>query len=620
MVESDLLLMLLVIFLPSAFAVSLLFFPSNSKETIRWWSLFGSACTLTLSLCLFVEYYAMLEMHLDPSGKPLHGPGNRLENRVEDMLSADVRPVPDPRKSDDWVSRVKWIERFNIYFAVGVDGISMPLILLTTIVTFLSVLASWGIEKQVKGYMALLLFLETGVLGAFMSLDLFLFFVFYEVMLLPMYFLIGIWGGGRRKYAALKFVLYTLLGSVFILIALIGLYFINVRDLVDQNLVAIKAEEIHLANPKIPLDLAKEQAEVHTFDLVTLQRAGQAMTAILNKQDHRLVASNSPEAKDPEKLPLLGRGVDRNQAIQRLRQQWFCSPTAQLLFFSLLFVGFAIKVPLFPLHSWLPDAHVEAPTPISMILAGILLKLGGYGIIRLAYPICPYAAEQLAWVVALLGAFAIIYGAFVAMGQTDFKKLLAYSSISHMGYVILGFAVWSSTMDSQYWSWGMNGAMFQMVSHGVTSAGLFLVVGILYDRAHHREINHFGGIMNSMPLYAGMSAILFFASMGLPSLCGFVGELFVVLGTWKFNPYFGLVAILTTILTAAYLLWTWQRVYLGTNSATSQYPDLSLRETICLGVFVVLAIALGILPQITLLNWMEPSVTGLVETLSRLSP
>jgi NADH-quinone oxidoreductase subunit M len=255
-----------------------------------------------------------------------------------------------------------------------------------------------------------------------------------------------------------------------------------------------------------------------------------------------------------------------------------------------------------------------------MVLAGVLLKLGGYGIIRLAYPICPWAAEQLSVVIAAVGAFAVVYGAFVAMGQTDFKRLLAYSSVSHMGYVILGFAVWSTGARSQYWAWGMNGAMFQMLAHGISSAGMFFVVGVAYDRAHHRDISGFGGLMTSMPLYGGLAAILFFASMGLPGLCGFVGEVFVVLGTWNFHPGLAIPAILATVLTAGYLLWTWQRVFLGVNPVTADYPDATAREAVVLIVFCLLAIALGVLPQTLVLNWMEPSVTGLVEELARLGP
>jgi NADH-quinone oxidoreductase subunit M len=302
--------------------------------------------------------------------------------------------------------------------------------------------------------------------------------------------------------------------------------------------------------------------------------------------------------------------------VARLKAQPVCTKQFQYLFFVLLFLGFAVKVPIVPLHSWLPDAHVEAPTPISMILAGVLLKLGGYGLIRVAFPVCPWAAAELAWWVGLIGVIGIVYGALVAMGQTDFKKLLAYSSVSHMGFVVLGLAAWSSGPKAEYWQWGLNGAIFQMVAHGITASALFFVVGVVYDRAHHRDVNRFGGLKEPMPLYSGMSAILFFASMGLPGLCGFVGELFVMMAAWSFSPALAIPAVLSVILTAAYLLWTWQRVYLGTNQETQHFPDLSPREAACLLPFVVLALLLGILPQTLILNWVDPSVSGWVANMS----
>jgi NADH-quinone oxidoreductase subunit M len=297
--------------------------------------------------------------------------------------------------------------------------------------------------------------------------------------------------------------------------------------------------------------------------------------------------------------------------------------------FVLLFIGFAIKVPVFPFHTWLPDAHVEAPTPISMILAGVLLKMGGYGIIRIAYPICPWAAEQLAFWVALFGIINIVYGAFTAMAQTDFKKLVAYSSISHMGYVILGIAVWSAPEHSQYWTWGMNGAMYQMLAHGISSAGMFFLVGVIYERAHHRNLDNFRGLYEPMPLYGGISAIIFFAAMGLPGLCGFVGEFMVVLSAWHFTPpgytqwvgiTFSVLAALTVVLTAAYILWTLQRVFMGTNAQYRNFSDMRVGEILCILPLLVLAVALGVFPQQLVLNWMEPSVTGLVDTLARFHP
>lgn len=623
MIEYDLVLMSLVIFAPAAFGLLALFIPSKWTEAVRWWALIGSAATLILSLCLLVEYYAMLDTRSDRGLRSLHHPLNQLDARVDEAMRRETNAERGAVQGYDWVASRPWIDRFDINYAIAVDGFSLPLILLTAAILFFAVIASWGIEKNVKTYFALLLLLESGVLGTFFATDLFLLFVFYELMLIPMYILIGVWGGGRRKYAAMKFVLYTVVGSVFILIAIIGLYSTDVRDFVDVATVNDRAEEVKRENPRLGPD---ERREYHTFNIVVLQRAGQAAMLHLFGRDDLLAPKLPPpkrgepalETSDGE-IRLLGRGVKPSEIHGRLQQPFFRAEY-QYILFALLFIGFAVKVPIVPLHSWLPDAHVEAPTPISMVLAGVLLKLGGYGIIRLAYPICPWAAEQLSLVVGAIGAFAIVYGAFVAMGQTDFKRLLAYSSVSHMGYVILGFAVWSTGARSQYWAWGMNGAMFQMLAHGISSAGMFFVVGVVYDRAHHREINKFGGLMSSMPLYGGLSAILFFASMGLPGLCGFVGEVFVVLGTWNFHPGLAVPAILATVFTAGYLLWTWQRVYLGVNPATSAYPDLTAREAVVLASFCFLAIALGVMPQTLVLSWMEPSVTGQVEALARLRP
>ena len=277
-VEYDMILMSLVIFLPSAFALALLLIPSRAVEAIRWWALFGSAIAVVLSACLLIEYYALLDSQSDRGIRSLHHPDTLLDARADESARRAAMPVPESQLGRDMIARRPWIPRFDIWYAIGVDGISMPLILLTTIVTFLSVLASWSIEKHVKAYFMLLLILETGVIGAFMALDLFLFYVFYEVMLLPMYFLIGVWGGGRRKYAAIKFVIYTLLGSVFILIAIVGLYFTDVRDFVDKSAVEARAAERLRENPKLSHDEARE---FHTFDIPTLQRAGQAAMLVI---------------------------------------------------------------------------------------------------------------------------------------------------------------------------------------------------------------------------------------------------------------------------------------------------------------------------------------------------
>ncbi len=625
MPESDLNWLSVLVFLPLICAAGLMLFPSRWHEPMRWWALFGTAGTLSVSLCVVIGYYQMIDHYPDASGNPRYAPEVRLDSRADQAASDAAQPIPKAMQSDNWLTRRPWIARFGAQFALGVDGISLPLIVLTAMVTFLAVAASWKIEHSVRAFLALILILEAGVIGAFLALDFFLFYVFYELMLIPMFILIGLWGGSRRRYAAIKFVIYTLLGSVGLLVALIGMYTVNVRDFVDQAEVEQRAIDFaksrHGAEPT-PEQVrdARSEVTVHTFDIVTLAKAGRAVMLILNGQENRLVAqtkfgeSVAGDATIP--VPLFAPGVSAAEGIARLKAQPVCTQGFQYLFFALLFIGFAVKVPIVPLHSWLPDAHVEAPTPVSMILAGVLLKLGGYGLIRFAFPLCPWAAAELAWWVGLIGVIGIVYGALVAMGQTDFKKLLAYSSVSHMGFVVLGLAAWGSGTQSQYWQWGVNGAVFQMFAHGVTASALFFVVGVVYDRAHHRDINRFGGLKEPMPLYAGFSAILFFASMGLPGLCGFVGEFMVLVAAWNFSPALAVPAILSVILTAGYLLWTWQRVYLGTNEQTQAYPDLSPREAAVLFPFVVLAIVLGIFPQAILLNWIDPSVAGWVANLA----
>ena len=613
--ELDLFWLSILVFLPALVGLGILLIPARWKELQRWVALLGTAATLTMALCTVVEYHRVLEFQSDRAARSMYHPLTRLDARLERQQAELAKPVPGSFRSDDLLTIRPWIERFDIMFAFGVDGINLALVVLTALVMTLAVVASWTIETNLRGYFCLLLLLETGVLGAFLSLDFFLFYVFYELMLLPMFFLIGIWGGPRRKYAAFKFVVYTVTGSVGILAAMIALYSVNLRDFVPQDTVRMKAKQLEKRDDRRGLtpSEALERVEVHTFDLFALARAGQAAMLVLNGQEERLAVKGT-DAKDG--VPLFAAGVDRAAALARLKASRLCDPNFQYLIFALLFFGFAVKVPIVPLHSWLPDAHVEAPTPVSMILAGVLLKLGGYGLLRVAYPICPWAADQLALAVGAVGVVGIVYGALLALAQSDFKKLLAYSSVSHMGYVVLGLA--SSRGGSQYWEWGVNGAVFQMLAHGITASALFFVVGVVYDRAHHREIDHLGGLTEPMPVYAGLSAVLVFASMALPGLCGFVGEAMVILAAWNSSPWLALPAILATVLTAAYMLRAWTRVYLGVNPGTASYPDVSAREVAVLLPFAILAILLGVIPGLLVFQWMEPAVFAWVEPLARL--
>jgi len=440
-----------------------------------------------------------------------------------------------------------WLGTVKIDYFLGIDGLSMPMVMLTALISFIAALSSWTINKSVKGYFALFLLLDTGMMGVFVALDFFLFYVFWELMLLPMYFLIGIWGGPRKEYAAIKFFIYTLLGSVFILIAIIGLYL----------------------SAKVTLG---DGSQVFTFNMLEL----------MNPKNY--LADGILSVVNPGNLRF-----------------WA---------FLALFVGFAIKIPMFPFHTWLPDAHVEAPTPISVILAGVLLKMGTYGILRINFPIFPDITNQLVWWIALFGMINIVYGALCAMAQKDFKKLIAYSSVSHMGFVMVGMASLTTI--------GLAGAVLQMFNHGTITAMLFLIVGVLYDRTHTRGLDDFGGIANQMPVYTGFVTVAFFAAIGLPGLSGFISESFVFLGGFSNTVTRVLTAVSTLgiLLGAGYMLWTLQRVYLGNlNEKWAALKDLDGREYAMFIPLTIIILLLGIYPSL-LLDIMNSSVNSLAKFLS----
>ena len=470
---SDLPLLDIAIFIPLAGAIGLALVPKGRDDLIRWGALGVTLIAFAVSLLVLKEFNAA-------------APGFQLG------------------------SEGMWIPEWRVGYVTGIDGISLWMVMLTTFLMPLGVLASWSVTTRVKPFFVFLLVLETGMLGVFCALDLFLFYLFWEVTLIPMYFLIGIWGYGRRIYAAMKFFLFTLVGSLLMLVAILFLYFAASGDA--------------------------------TFDYRELL--------------------GTPLSLDVQRLLFLG-----------------------------FFASFAVKVPLFPLHTWLPDAHTEAPTAGSVMLAAVMLKMGVYGLIRFAIPLFPDAARELTPIIITLAIVGIVYGAAVAMMQKDLKRLIAYSSVAHLGFVVLGVFVGTAT--------GMSGGVLQMVNHGLSTGALFMLVGALYDRRHTRAIADFGGLATSVPVMAGVFLFVALSSIGLPGLNGFVGEFLILLGTFENYTWWVIPAAFGIVLAAIYLLWAYQRVFQGpvTKAENSSIRDLGGRELAMLAPLIALIVAIGVYPK-----------------------
>ncbi|HET6781216.1 MAG TPA: NADH-quinone oxidoreductase subunit M [bacterium] len=493
----------LIIFLPLLGGLIILFIPKSAERVMKQIALIVSLASLALSLVLVAQFS--------------RGGGMQFEERYS------------------------WIPSIGVNYHLAVDGLSLPLLVLTAVLSVLSVIYSWRMDVRLKEYLFLFLLLQTGMLGVFAALDFFLFYVFWEITLVPMYFLIGIWGGPRREYAAIKFFLFTLVGSLAMLLAILIMYF---------------------------------NAAPHTFSMLELIRQQPLADA-----------------------PLL----------------------AALAFWG-FFLSFAIKVPMWPFHTWLPDAHVEAPTAGSVILAGVLLKMGTYGFLRVSLPMLPETFKTYAFFIAVLALLGIVYGALVAMAQTDLKKLVAYSSVNHMGYVMLGTAAAAGAIGdpskAAAAATALNGAVFEMIAHGVITGALFFIVGIIYDyRAHTRGVDEFGGLGAKLPVYTGLTTMAMLASLGLPGLMGFVAEFLVFLGSFGVFPYLTAVAVTGVIFTAAMFLWTIQRIFLGApNPRWASLTDMDTREKLTLVPLAVLMVAFGLFPK-PLLDVINAAMTQLVTAL-----
>ncbi|MDQ7815827.1 MAG: NADH-quinone oxidoreductase subunit M [Melioribacteraceae bacterium] len=496
------LLLTYLLFTPIVGSVLVLFFKKEQIKIVRWFGLFISLVAFIISLLVYFNF--------------------------------------DSTKSEfQFIHQVIWISSLNVSYNVGVDGISLLLVLLTTFLTPLTFLSTWNsIEKNIKMFTFSMLFLEAGMLGVFISLDIFLFYIFWEAMLIPMYFIIGIWGGEKRIYASIKFFIYTMVGSLLMLVAIIWLavYASDITGKFTTNLL-----ELYKVGPTIP---------------------------------HQI-------------------------------QEWM---------FGAFFLSFAIKVPLFPLHTWLPDAHVEAPTAGSVILAGVLLKMGTYGILRYCLPLFPQSAINFAPLISVLAIIGIIYGALVSMVQTDMKKLVAYSSVSHLGFVVLG--TFAMTVEA------VQGAVIQMINHGLSTGALFLLVGMIYERTHRRDIAYYGGIARIVPLYSVALMIASLSSVGLPGLNGFIGEFLILLGTFK-SPvlnswWYTAFAATGVIFAAVYLLWMYQRVVFGevkNPELQKQLTDLTTREYIVLIPIFIFIVWIGIYPG-TFLDLTDLSTKSILQQVS----